>query len=89
MRCHVEDVLEYNPKTFCVFAGCIINGVAIDWLLESWCREGVKTAFLQVYQFLFSAKDEVGDGVDGEEAAGGFGFGCENTDGILVVDEVV
>ena len=49
----------------------------------------MKTAFLQEYQSLFSVKDEVGDGVDGKETAGGFGFGCEHSDSVLVVDEVV
>lgn len=73
----------------CAFAGCIINGVTIDWLLEERCREGVKTAFLQEYQSLFSVKDEVGDDVDGKETAGGFGFGGEYAYSVLVVDEVV
>ena len=34
-------------------------------------------------------EDEVGSGVDGEEAVVGFGFGGEYADCVLVVDKVV
>ena len=38
---------------------------------------------------LLGVEDEVGAGVDGEEAVVGFGFGGEYADCVLVVDKVV
>ena len=38
---------------------------------------------------LLGVEDEMGSGVDGEEAVVGFGFGGEYSDGVLVVDKVV
>ena len=38
---------------------------------------------------ILGVEDEVGAGVDGEEAVVGFGFGGEYADCVLVVDKVV
>ena len=49
----------------------------------------MRQRFYRNYQLLLGVEDEVGAGVDGEEAVVGFGFGGEYADCVLVVDKVV
>lgn len=49
----------------------------------------LRLRFYRNYQLLLGVEDEVGTGVDGEEAVVGFGFGGEYADCVFVVDKVV